>query len=470
MGSDTNLYMRSVRFIIGLILLLALVGAVQAVITLQITVEDSENNPISGADIYIGSSYIGVTDSYGRFYYSHAGTSSFNLRVSRTGYGTRTVLVDSSQTTVTIPLAKISTLLTVYVYDENIAPLRSAIVRVVGSATEKTGETSSDGKAVFTLEDGETYQVFITALNYRDAQTSVELSGSSREISQMMTRSDQFAFRVTDAETGSPLSGAEITVDTVVRGVTGTDGTLSSYLKQGNEYLITVTRSAYQSSSMRQYISSDQQVLLVPLSKAYYSPFVSVFNPDKVVIDGADVYLDGVLLRKTDSYGRASLNRLGAGTYLLEIRKTGYDPYSQQINVAEDSIDFIANLAYTPVSVRVLVEDPSHSVISGAMVKIAGEEKGLTDASGLLLLSLTPGRVYEVAVTRDGYHQGNETVSLPLGGISSSVTVTLDPKLDILLIGVGGLILLFIIGGIVLIMKRRGGSRRPSSKRRSKGW
>ncbi|MDO8842325.1 MAG: carboxypeptidase-like regulatory domain-containing protein [Methanocalculus sp.] len=459
--------MRSVRFIVGLLLLLFLIGTVQAVVTLQITIKDSEGNTLSGAEIYIASSYIGVTDSYGRYYYSHAGTSSFNLRVSRNGYATRTVLVDSSQTTVTIPLTRTSTLLTVYVYDENIVPLRSAIVRVVGSSFEKTGETSSDGKAVFTLEDGETYQVFITALNYRDAQTSVELSGSSREISQMMTRSDQFAFRVTDAETGSPLSGAEITVDNVVRGVTGTDGTLSSHLKQGNEYLISVRASAYQSSSMRQYISSDQQVLSIRLSKAYHSPFVSVFDPEKKVIEGADVYLDGLLLRKTDTYGRASLNKLGAGTYLLEIRKPGFESYGQNITVSEDSIDFIANLVYTPVSVRVLVQDSSNSVISGAAITIAGEEKRTTDQTGLIFISLIPGQKYTLTVTKDGYRDGNAELTIPIDGLQDSVIITLESKPDLIIIGGAALVLLLLAGGIILLKKKR--SKRGSS-RRGKGW
>ena len=459
--------MRSVRFIVGLLLLLFLIGAVQAVVTLQITVEDSQGKTVSGAEIYIGSDYVGVTDSTGGYYHSHASTSSFNLRVSKSGYVTRTVLVDSTQTKVSVTLPKTTSSLTVLVYDENIAPLRSAIVKVVGPNQEKTAETSSDGKALFTLDYGDTYQIYITALNYRDAQRSVQLTDKTEPISEIMVRADQFAFRVTDSETREPVQGAEVIVDGISRGRTREDGILSYNLKKGYEYLILVEKPEYQPYSMRQYITGDQQVLSITLSKAYHSPFVSVFDPEKKVIEGADVYLDGLLLRKTDTYGRASLNKLGAGTYLLEIRKPGFESYGQNITVSEDSIDFIANLIYTPVSVRVLVQDSSNSVISGAAITIAGEEKRTTDQTGLIFISLIPGQKYILTVTKDGYRDGNAELTIPIDGLQDSVIITLESKPDLIIIGGAALMLLLLAGGIILLKKKR--SKRGSS-RRGKGW
>lgn len=463
--------MSSLRFILALFLLMALAATAQGVVTLQITVEDTQGNRLSGADLYAGGSYIGTTGSAGTFAYTHSVTSSFNLRVSKSGYETRTATVSSSQTGVTVSLARSTAILTVEVYDENVAPLRNAIVRVVGPGDEKTGETSSNGRAVFTLNPGETYQIFISALNYRDVQRSVQFTEQTEPIRERMIRSDQFAFRITDAETGQPVSGAEISIDSAVRGVTNADGTFLTYLRQGNQYDISVKKPEYQAYSTRQYISGDQQVLTIALQTAYHSPFVSVFDPDLRTVEGADIFLDGVLIRKTDVYGRASLNRLAAGTYLLEIRKTGFADYSEEITVSEDSIDFIINLRYIPVQVRLLVEDPSHTIISDAVIAVTGSTGGMTGTDGSLILSLTPGKEYLLTVTKDGYHETTATITVPVGTPSDSVTITLEPALNLpLLIGGGALIVIVILAGVILLRKRNARSRGKAAGRRKGGW
>lgn len=452
--------MRVMRLLLSLILLLALTSTVQAVVTLNMYVEDSEGYRIADAAVYIDDSYIGTTNSDGWISYTHPGTENFQLRVTKSGYDSRSVMVQRSETTRTVILTQSSATLTVLVYDENVAPLSKAIVRVVGPSSEKTEETGSQGKAIFTLADGETYEIFITALDYRDAETSIQLSGASREVSVVMERGDRFAFRITDEETGDPIQGAEVIVDGTLRGTTRDDGIFSCNLRKGYEYQIVVKKPEYRPYSLRQYITGDQQVLSIALSKDYYSPFVSVFDPDKKVVEGADVYLDGTLLRKTDGYGRASLGSLTAGTYLLEIRKSGFEPYSREITISEGSIDFAVDLSYSSVPVRVLVADPSHSVIPGATVSAGGVVKGTTDESGLLFINLQPGSEYVLSAAKDGYHEGSVKLVVPVDGQQESVTITLEPRINLVFIGGIVLVLIVIAGGLYLVrMKMQKGKK-----------
>jgi hypothetical protein len=446
--------MRAIRLLLSLILFLALVSTAQAVVTLNIYVEDSEGYRIPDAAVYVSESYIGSTSSNGYISYTHPGTESFILRVTKSGYESRSVTVQRSETSRTITLTRSSAVLTVLVYDENIAPLRNAIVRVVGSSSEKTEETGSNGKAVFSLADGETYQIFISALDYRDAETSVQLTGASREISVVMERGDRFAFRITDEETGSPIQGAEITLDGIVRGTTRDDGIFSYNLRKGYEYLIVVKKPEYRPYSIRQYITGDQQVLSIALSKDYYSPFVSVFDPERKVVEGADIYLDGTLLGKTDGYGRASLGSLTAGSYLLEIRKNGFEPYSREITISDGSIDFAVDLSYSSVPVRVLVADASHSVISGAIVSAGGVVQGTTDESGLLFITLQPGSEYLLSAAKDGYREGSAKLVVPVDSRQESVTITLESQINPVLIGGIVLVLFIIAGGAYLVRMR----------------
>ncbi|MCP1662969.1 MAG: hypothetical protein D5R99_04145 [Methanocalculus sp. MSAO_Arc1] len=463
--------MHSLRIVVALILFLSMVAAAQAVVTLNIYVEDARGDPVHDAAVYVGDSYIGSTSSEGWISYTHSGTSSFRLRVAKSGYESRSVTVQRSETTRTVMLEQSSVILTVLVYDENIAPLKDAIVRVVGPSSEKTEDTGSDGKAVFSLPDGSTYEVYITSLDYRDTETSVQLSGSNREISVVMERGDRFAFRVIDDETQDPVSGAEVLVDGRSRGTTRDDGVLSYNLRKGYEYLITVKKPEYEAYSMRQYITGDQQVLTIPLQKAYHTSFVSVFDTDKRVVEGADVFMDGTLLRKTDSYGRASLGKLTTGTYHLEIRKAGFEDYSEEITVSEDSMDFIANLAYSAVPIRVHVQDSSHAVIPGATITVNEENKGTTDESGLLFISLNPGRDYSIAADKDGYHQATISHTVPVGGKQDSVTITLKRSINFLVIGgAAGAVILLAFG--LYFMKGRIKTRTPKSgsSKRYKQW
>lgn len=459
--------MRAMRLLLSLILLLALAQAAQAVVTLNIYVEDSEGIRIPDAAVYVSESYIGSTSSTGYISYTHPGTESFVLRVTKSGYESRSVTVQQAETTRTVTLTRSSAVLTVLVYDENIAPLGNAIVRVVGPSSEKSEETGSNGKAIFTLSDGETYQIFISALDYRDAETQIQLSGASREISVVMERGDRFAFRITDEETGNPIRGAEITVDGILRGTTRDDGIFSYNLRKGYEYQITVKKAEYRPYSVRQYITGDQQVLSITLSKDYYSPFVSVFDPEKKIVEGADVYLDGTLLRKTDGYGRASLGSRTAGTYLLEIRKSGFEPYSREITVSDGSIDFAVDLSYAAVPVRVLVADSSHSIISGATVSAGGVVKGTTDESGILFISLLPGSEYLLSATKEGYHEGRVNLTVPVDGRQESVTITLEPQMNPVLIGGIVLVLIIIAAGVYLIRMRM---QKGKQIRKFKNW
>ncbi len=459
--------MRSLWFIPLIIVLLVLAGPAQAIVTLSVTVEDTFGNPLPGADVYVDGSHVGRTDGSGIFKHSHGGIDGFNLKISKSGYQSRTVFVEATERSRTVILSKSTVILTVRVYDEHIAPMKDAVVRVTGPGTDKTDATRSDGKTAFTLDDGETYQVTITALDYSDKHVSVLLSGSNREISAVMERGDRLVFRVFDDETHEPISGAEISIDGDVRGITGDDGVFSYNLRKGFDYLITVKKPEYETHTEREFITGDQQVLSIGMKTAYHTTSVSVFDFERKVVEDADIYLDGVLVTKTDEYGRASLGRLSTGIYLLEIRKSGFESYSQEIAVSEDSIDFIATLTYTPVPVRVLVEDTSHVVIAGAQVYVDEVEKGTTNEQGFLFISLNPGRGYTLTASKDGYYEGGSDLAIPIDGLQHSATITLEPKPDLVLIGGAVLVLLLIAGGVFIVRKKR---RKRGSPRRGKSW
>ncbi|RQD80411.1 MAG: hypothetical protein D5R96_08820, partial [Methanocalculus sp. MSAO_Arc2] len=97
--------MRTLWLIPLLIILLALAGPAQAIVTLSVKVEDTFGNPLPGADVYVDGSHVGRTDGSGIFKHSHGGIDGFNLKISKSGYQSRTVFVEETERSRTVILS-----------------------------------------------------------------------------------------------------------------------------------------------------------------------------------------------------------------------------------------------------------------------------------------------------------------------------------------------------------------------------
>jgi uncharacterized membrane protein len=136
-------------------------------------------------------------------------------------------------------------------------------------------------------------------------------------------------------------------------------------------------------------------------------------------VEGASVTLDATSTT-TDANGKYSLT-VSAGTYTLTVSKSGYQTWSQTIDMSEGgTYTQDVTITKTPQSVITgTVKNSAGSPIEAALVSV-NSYSATTDVEGKFVLTLPPN-VYTVTVTKSGYRTVSQTVDASTAG-----TYTLD--------------------------------------------
>ena len=140
-------------------------------------------------------------------------------------------------------------------------------------------------------------------------------------------------------------------------------------------------------------ISTNEAVDAISLTPVPVGAFIFVYDQQNQPINGADVSVNNTVVASTNPYGRAILQSLVAGSYTIVVKKTGYTPVTQQIDIVNDSSEFTAVLSLATVSQTLFVQDTDQKNIAGATVLLNGAVAGTTDShgqTGHAALPLTP--------------------------------------------------------------------------------
>ena len=446
------------RLIITVFILFILVSSASAT-TLTITARDEfDDTPVKGASVYVSGSYIGTTDSNGQYIYSHALSDNFRVGIEKDGYEYWNDMISASKTTLVADMIRERGVLTVNVMDgDTLQPISGAVVRVSGTGIETSDSTGADGSAVFEVALGSTYVVEVQKERYESIYRNVEMDEDSKKVDYLLQRSDLVIFQIKEAETGLPLEDVSVYIDDILEGTTGSDGRLTSYIDHERSYDIRISKPDYQSFEENYYFSSDDIIYSVSISKTLYPVAVSVYNSDKVPIDGADIYIDDEYFGRTDDYGRSDVTNLVAGSHKFEVRKSGYSDWIETILIDGEGDNIIATPEYIKADVTIFVEDKSHNPILGAVVVLDGKTIGSTNSQGIVTTELLTNSKYIFSVTKDGYKDLTETRSIPLGSTEMTITLTMESSFNVAL--AGGIVLLIVIAGIAVYILKFSGNR-----------
>ena len=222
---------------------------------------------------------------------------------------------------------------------------------------------------------------------------------------------------------------------------------------------MSVSKDEYATFSDQLYIESDLLVYQVVLSKARYPVAISVFEPDKTPIEGAEISIDGTYHGTTDAFGRSGIARLVAGSHDVKVRAGGYETVTRSVMVDESVEDIIIQPDFAMVKVSILAEDGGNIPVEGVDVHVDGTYAGTTDADGILETDLRTNAAYTVSLTKEGYNEVSVEKNIPKGTSEYQIIVSMEKALNIgLIIVVGGIIIIGIAGimGVRRFMARSG--------------
>ena len=460
--------MKDRRLIIALLISCALLCCTAQAVTLRINVvDDKTDDALADASIYIDGDYVGSTNSVGTYSYVHSGKKDLYLKVVRKGYRNWVSYVDYDATRVNIDMIREDATLTFELYDAGtLKPIVGGVVRVTGTDYSDSEVTGSSGSVNFPVKANELYNAEIRASGYHDLSKTVQMESSGRTVQCLLFSNNLLGVQVLDAETFTPLKGAEVYIDNARAGETDADGRLQLHLERAKRYSFRVTAPDYQPYQESRYLEVDNVFLPVRLSKSEYPVSITVFNEATKPVEGAEIYLNGTLQGKTSQYGRFTLSNIHAGTYEIAVRAPGYENWILTRQITGQGEDIVAELGYDRASVTVRAEDPDRNPVVGAVIVIDGQVAGVTDSLGHLKTPLVTNKVHAVTAAREGYRNISVDADIPLGITELTIPLVMEKEFPVWALVAGiGVVAVLLLAAVMVVRRRQAGRNRGRPRR-----
>ena len=130
----------------------------------------------------------------------------------------------------------------------------------------------------------------------------------------------------------------------------------------------------------------------------------------KAPLSDAEVRIDSALVGKTDAKGRLVIPVTRGNTYTLEIRKSGYQTYTESRIISDADAIYSVEITKAPIGAFIYVFDENRAPINGADVYINGNLLGSTNQYGRSTSPSLVSGTYPVEIRKAGY----VTVSRPI--------------------------------------------------------
>ena len=455
------MYSQRHRFLFALLCVILLCSTVQAT-NLLISVQDNiDNSSIPHATVFLNGANYARANNLGQVYLTHSGLNDLNLQVSMTGYDDWTGVVGRNETSLLVNLSRKSLTLKVSLYDsDTLVPVSGARVNISAENVTLGKQTDVSGSALFGVNAETLYSVDIVAANYQPRSATVDMASENREIQYWLLSGNRFAIEIKDKDGKAPVPDAEVRIDSVLVGKTDANGRLVIPVTRGNTYSIEIRKDGYQTVTAFRVISDADAIYAVEITKAPVGAFIYVVDENHAALDGAAVYINGNLSGTTNQYGRGTYPYLVAGTYSVEVRKTGFVTVSRPIQVSNSTEDYTFEMAFENADLTLFVQDNEQKIVPNASISFNGNVLGVTDDHGQYTTKLKFNNLYNISASKDGYQSASIQKQVISGNATANATITMQKSLDwglitIIAAGIIGVLVLFAVIRMMGHRKRR---------------
>jgi hypothetical protein len=448
-----------VNLFIAIFFVLTVTGiAWGAAVTVQVFEKEENITPLAGALVYANNTLIGKTDDSGTIEVFSPGTEVIPLKVEKFGYDPWEGDIGENTTQILVELQKAKIALSVHLYDaDTLDPVPGVSVTLEGDGSDSRVVSDSNGTAGFVVQSRTSYRIETDAEHYQPASMAVDIGISGKDVQVMLFRDDRFSIVVKDGDTGNPLAGARVFVEGIERGVTDPKGVITLPMPRGKVYLIRVVMEGYEDYNGRQIVESDTAFLTIPVTKAPFTIFVSVYNEENDPVEGAFILVDNVTAGTTGRYGRAVLTNITAGRYILEVQHPRYVPARQPLVVAIQGEDVVTELLYRKENITIRTVEGSASPVPGVKISLNGEEAGFTSDRGTLPVLLRVDLPYTITAEKDGYHEVTIEQEISSSNMTPSLEIPMKRNFNWMLFSIAGIGVVAVVGAILVFRRRSGG-------------
>jgi hypothetical protein len=269
-------------------------------------------------------------------------------------------------------------------------------------------------------------QVYLTHSGLNDLNIQVSMTGyddwkrlvSRNETSLLVNLSRKsLTLKVSlyDSDTLVPVSGAFVNVsavNTTLQKQTDISGSAAFGVKATTLYTVDIEAPNYQPRhGTVDMASENREVQYWLLSGNRFA--IEIKDKDgKTPVSDTEVRIDSVLVGKTDTKGRLVIPLTRGKTYLLEIRKTGYQTVTESRIITEADAIYAVEISKAPIGAFIYVFDETHAAINSADVYINGNLSGTTNQYGRSTFPSLVSGSYPVEIRKTGYVTASRTIQV----------------------------------------------------------
>lgn len=290
------------------------------------------------------------------------------------------------------------------------------------------GKTDSDGEYSFSHSFDESFELEVKKSGYEDWSDMIDEDETSVDVDLVLDTAS-IDIVIYDADTLRPVYNARVRVtptgsDDTETERTGTDGSATFDLVNGEEYTIEIEADDYAPESWDYEVDDDTATLHRWIVHEERFALRVLNAADAAPVAGAEVFIGGQSAGVTGGNG-VIFTRLERDKQVqVQVEAAGYRDLTVTRYIGADDIilDLSISLATYPVSLVAL--DPEGVPVAGAAVFLDGVQKGETDSSGRFSLQNVLEGTYTVGVAKDGYVDWEEEQVIDQAG--QDVTAALE--------------------------------------------
>jgi len=274
--------------------------------------------------------------------------------------------------------------------------------------------TNSLGQVYLTHTGQDDQVIKITKTGYNDwsqtvsKNTTVLLVNLSR---QTLT----FTVNLFDSDTLNPITGANVTLTSENLSqtkLTDSSGSATFAVTATTIYTLNINAANYESRSSTIEMGTENQEVQYKLLSGNSFSFVVKDKDSGKALSDAEVRLNAILAGKTDERGILITPVTRGKTYTIEIKRDGYQTYTESRTIGESDAIFYATLTKAPVGAFVYITDESKKAMSNVDVYVNGSLAGTSNEYGRMNLPNLVAGDYSVVVKKSGYLTQTRTVSV----------------------------------------------------------
>jgi hypothetical protein len=272
-------------------------------------------------------------------------------------------------------------------------------------------------------------QVYLTHAGLEDQNIQVSMNGYedwSETVSKNITaiqvnlsrKSLTFTVTLFDSDTLDPISGARVNIsadNTSQMKQTDVKGVAVFAVNGATLYTIDISAPNYESRSGIIDMGSENQEVQYKLLSGNSFSFVITDKDSGRAITDAEIRLSGVLAGDTDDRGILITPVTRGKTYTIEIKKDGYQSYTESKIIGESDAIYYATLSKAPVGAYVYVTDETKKPLNGTDVYINGTLSGTTNDYGRMNFPDLVIGDYLLEVRKSGYVTQSRLITVSSG-------------------------------------------------------